>query len=82
MPKMLILRGNRGKYSDENGNKIDYADGALHEQAAMGYATRMPRPSPGDRRAPLAPGTDRIRGLFNSVRTHLSFFCTSGGNQQ
>jgi hypothetical protein len=38
-PKMLILRGNSGKYADEQGNKIDYPDGALHEQAAKDYAT-------------------------------------------
>ena len=38
-PKMLILRGNSGKYSDETGNKIDYPEGALHEQAAKDYAT-------------------------------------------
>jgi hypothetical protein len=40
MPKkMLILKGNKGKYPDEKGNTIDYPDGALHEQAAKDYAT-------------------------------------------
>jgi hypothetical protein len=39
MPKMLILRGNSGEFPDESGNKFNYKDGALHEQAAKDFAT-------------------------------------------
>jgi len=41
MPKMLILRGNAGgagNYPDEQGNKIAWPNGALHEKAAKDYA--------------------------------------------
>jgi len=55
--KMLILRGNsdtEGKqYPDEQGNIIAWPDGALHEKAALAYATCRDRvgevlPVPGD----------------------------------
>jgi hypothetical protein len=41
--KMLILRGNAagaGTYPDEQGKKIAWPSGALHERAATEYATR------------------------------------------
>ena len=38
MPKMLILRGNRGNFPDEFGKPHDYATGTLHEDAAKKYA--------------------------------------------
>ena len=41
MPKMLILRGNSGSsYVDESGKPRKYERGALHEQAALDYASR------------------------------------------
>jgi len=40
MSNMLILRGNRGAYPDERGQRHDYARGALHEAAAKEYARR------------------------------------------
>ena len=40
MAKMLILRGNRGSFADEQGKTKNYAKGALHEQAAKDFATR------------------------------------------
>jgi hypothetical protein len=41
MPKMLILRGNHGaSYPDEDGKAHDYKRGALHEHAAMEFASR------------------------------------------
>ena len=41
MPKMLILRGNHGAaYPDEEGKAHDYKRGALHERAAIEYASR------------------------------------------
>ena len=42
--KMLILRGNAsaaGTFPDEQGNKIAWPIGALHVNAATGYATRL-----------------------------------------
>ncbi len=30
-PIMLIMRGNSGEYEDENGNKRQWPNGALHE---------------------------------------------------
>lgn len=44
MPKMLILRGNdakAGTFPDEQGNKIAWPNGALHEKAATDYAARL-----------------------------------------
>jgi hypothetical protein len=41
MYTMLILRGNPGLYRNEDGKQIDYKDGALHEAAALKYATLM-----------------------------------------
>jgi hypothetical protein len=38
--KMLILRGNRGNYADEQGQPFNYGRGALHEWAAKEYARR------------------------------------------
>jgi hypothetical protein len=40
MAKMMILRGNHGKFDDEKGNMHDYKDGALHESAALEFAKR------------------------------------------
>ena len=41
MPKMLILRGNSGpNYPDESGKPHNYDRGALHELAAVEYASR------------------------------------------
>jgi hypothetical protein len=40
MPKILILRGNRGVYPDEQGRSHSYPRGALHEAAAKEYARR------------------------------------------
>jgi len=37
---MLILRGNRGNYADEQGQPFNYGRGALHEWAAKEYARR------------------------------------------
>jgi hypothetical protein len=36
--KMLILRGNKGHYADEQGKDHNYEKGALHEQAAKDFA--------------------------------------------
>jgi hypothetical protein len=41
MPTMLILRGNSGRFPDENGDPKNYAKGALHEAAALQYAQRV-----------------------------------------
>lgn len=41
MATMLILRGNSGRYPDENGDPKDYPRGALHEAAALEYAQRV-----------------------------------------
>ncbi|GJE61677.1 hypothetical protein [Methylobacterium trifolii] len=41
MPTMLILRGNSGRFPDEDGNPKDYPKGALHEAAATQYAHRV-----------------------------------------
>ena len=41
MPTMLILRGNSGRFPDEDGNPKDYPKGALHEAAAIQYAQRV-----------------------------------------
>jgi hypothetical protein len=38
--KMMILRGNHGKFDDESGNMHNYKDGALHEAAALEFAKR------------------------------------------
>lgn len=40
MATMLILRGNRGSFPDENGKTKSYPKGALHERAALDYAKR------------------------------------------
>jgi hypothetical protein len=40
MKTMLILRGNHGKFPDEEGKTHNYDKGALHERAAIEYARR------------------------------------------
>jgi hypothetical protein len=39
--KMLILRGKSGTYPDEDGNPREYKTGALHEQDAKDFATKL-----------------------------------------
>ncbi len=70
--KMLILRGNSDKegkqYPDEQGNIIAWPDGALHEKAALAYATCRHRegevlPVPGDPEGDRDKNTQTMRAL-------------------
>jgi hypothetical protein len=70
--KMLILRGNSDKagkqYPDEQGRMIPWPDGALHERAALAYATCRNRvgevlPVPGDPEGDRDKNTQTMRAL-------------------
>jgi hypothetical protein len=70
--KMLILRGNSDKegkqYPDEQGDIIAWPDGALHEKAALAYATCRHREGevltvPGDPEGDRDKNTQTMRAL-------------------
>jgi hypothetical protein len=76
-PKMLILRGNSSKkaqFPNEKGDIVAYPDGALHEQAALLYATCRGRdgdvlPVSGDPRIVITPDGGKKSDRDNNLQT-------------
>jgi hypothetical protein len=88
MPKMLILRGNSGPYEDEQGDKHNYDQGALHEQAAKDYATRrnytpvvlqVSGDPPKKGKRDVSPQTLQALDAFHADKEIRAFYGFSGG---
>ncbi len=85
--KMLILRGNSagaGKYPDEQGKKIAWPSGALHERAATYYAIYRGYEAvvlsvPGQPQNDKSPQLTTALKMFNDDPTVTAFYGFSGG---